>query len=141
MTRRRERIGFELQILRSYLDPSWVFASDDERLFLFTGEHGLTVQIALEDFPYAPPQVVFDRMLYDPEGRPMDSPSHVNHTLPAVDGKTRICYYKPSRWRSDESLWMVYCLAILWLEGYRKWMTTGTNTIDFWIDRIRNENA
>ena len=139
----RERIEYDLEVLRAYLDdPSWVVDSDDgEWIYVYTGTQGFTLQINIANFPYAPPPVFIDRMLYDRRGNPLDSPSHDCHTLQAKNGKTQICYYKPSMWVSDESLLMVYYLGALWCQAYWKWVTTGCGTIDDWIFQIRNGNC
>lgn len=136
----RERLGLELEIMMRYLrNPSWIATNNTGNwLYVYTGEQNFTLHICLDRFPYAPPPVLIDRMLYDRIGCPLDSSSHDRHTLQAMDGKTQICYYNPTKWVSDESLWMVYNLGVLWCQAYWKWMTTGRGTIDGWIDRIRN---
>lgn len=130
----RERIEFELEVLRRLINPKWIEISDNnERLYLYTGEHQFTLQIYLGLFPYAPPPVFVDRMLYDRRGNPLDAPSHDCHTLQASDGRTQICYYKPSMWVTNETLWNVYRLGVLWCQSYWNWINTGIETIDYWI--------
>lgn len=137
-----ERIEYELKVLKAWNNPSWIEVSDDGRwVYAYTGENGFTLHIDVSNFPYAPPPVFIDRMLYDRRGNALDSPSHASHTLQAQNGKTQICYYRPSRWISDESLLMVYRLGVVWCQAYWKWLATGLETIDYWIDEIRNGNC
>ena len=138
-----ERLNIELNVLQQFLHPTWITYENGTRgewLYLYAPKgrgNDFTLQIDLRRFPYAPPPVFIDRMLYDRHGNPLDKPDHFCHTLESERGRTQICYYRPTAWQMDESLWMVYTLGSLWLQAYVKWVSSGRLTIDEWIDRIR----
>jgi hypothetical protein len=86
-----------------------------------------TIKIDLSDFPYTVPDafITNPKPLNTRTGEPMLGASHPMHTLPGVDGCTKVCHYGPQDWSSNVSLYEVIIKIRFWLEAYETHLKTG----------------
>lgn len=91
-----------------------------------------TLRIELDMFPDSMPQVFVNKMLYDCNNNPLDTPSSTMHTLNSKNGCTQICHYGNSSWTNRVSLYKVYIKCRLWLEMYEAHLSSG-KPIDYYL--------
>ena len=91
-----------------------------------------TLRIELGTFPENIPKVFVTKMLYDINGRPLDTPDAAMHVLLSENGCTQICHYGSSSWTNRVSLYKVYIKCRLWLEMFEAHLRTG-EPIDYYL--------
>lgn len=87
-----------------------------------------TVKLELgSNYPYSLPtaHITSPKPLKDRNNRPMLDASHSMHTLPSIDGCTRICHYGPSQWHPGVYLYQIVIKIRVWLEVYETHLKTG----------------
>ena len=92
-----------------------------------------TLNIHLKDFPESIPKVFVSKMLYNHDGRPLDTPNGAMHIWGAENNCTRLCHYGSESWTPMVSLYKVYVKCRLWLEMYERHLETGNN-IDYYLN-------
>lgn len=107
-------------------DPYLVMAARTNRGNVYT------LRIELDRFPESVPKVFVNKMLYDCNNDPLDSPSSSMHTLFSENGCTQICHYGGASWTNRVSLYKVYIKCRLWLEMYEAHLNTG-EPIDYYL--------
>ena len=89
-------------------------------------------------FPRRQPVVTAGKMLYDCDGRAMNSPSSRQHLLGTYNGETWMCLFHDSDWMPNGSLYMLILKARGWLIAYHNHMKFG-EPLETWLpaNRVR----
>jgi len=86
-----------------------------------------TIKIDLSKFPEEVPDafITNPKPLKTYTGEAMLTASHIMHTLPGIDGCTKVCHYGPQHWHPNVSLYKVIVKIRIWLEAYETHLKTG----------------
>ena len=86
-----------------------------------------TIKIDLSCFPDDVPIafITNPKPLKTLTGEPMLGASRDMHTLPGVEGCTRVCHYGPQQWHPNVSLYKIIVKIRFWLEAYEEHLKTG----------------
>lgn len=83
------------------------------------------INMDLSAFPKECPKVYVEEMLHNYSGEIMDSCSYSDRTLKEKNGWTQLDLGLKTSWEQDISLYKLWCLARMWLEGYQSHLQTG----------------
>ena len=135
----QSRLAYEKELLEKYFGSrvSWINPTGDTRLEVSVTcsndkEYILRVYIP-SNFPNECPEMVvippsktwFSYYLRKKDGSKMNDTSSEFHTLPGIDGYTRICHFNDSLWTDNNTLYQVVMKGLIWLEAYEAHLRTG----------------
>ncbi|XP_078372137.1 uncharacterized protein LOC144655710 [Oculina patagonica] len=121
----RQRLGFEKDLLEKYFRNrvSWINPTSDTKVEVrvtCTNNKQYTLRVYLpSDYPNSCPEMVVSS-----HGILLSGVDGENHTLGSKDGCTKICHFRPSLWKDDNTLYQVIMKGLIWLEAYEAHLRT-----------------
>jgi hypothetical protein len=125
----QERLKDEYYALSQAFSPKQFRLTENDLTIGLQSNSGrlYTIKAEWENYPYDVPvvYVTSPKPLKDYCGEPLLEASHPMHTLPAVNGCTRICHYGASQWHPGVFLYQVVVKVRVWIEVYENHLKTG----------------
>ena len=133
-TSQLERLAIEKELLECCFDDrvNWLDETESTTVELsVTTSNDSIYQLRLyvpRDYPHSLPDLV---VCDSPKPMPNWGSSGATHTLGDREGYLKICYCRPTHWKTKDRMYEVFIKGLVWLEAYEGYLSTGKSLEHF----------